>query len=480
MSSFGGIQTALSGLLAQQYGLETTSNNVSNANTPGYHRQEVDLVEGIPYPTPGLTDAGPGQIGSGVLVGSINRMIDQLAVTSLRSQLSQQGAANVQQDATSQVQGVFNDLSNNGIGNLLDQFWSAWHDVSNAPTDLGVRGALISKAQTLASTVQQTYSQLSNQQKGLDQQVGQDVTTLNSLATQVAALNQQIVQVQASGQQPNDLLDQRDQLLNQISSLAQINVNQEANGAVQVVIGNVALVDGGNTTTLTTSQNSSGWTQIQAPDGTVIQPGSGAISQLEYQRDTQIPQWMSQLDDFASRLITAVNDVHEGINATTGATTSVYDLATPGTPVQRAFFSGTGAADIAVNSDIVGNPQLIAASQTANGSGDGSNALAIADLQNDPTAGGQPSTSPTLDGQYQELAIGVGNAASAGQAASDDQNLLVQHLQQRDSQVGSVSLDEEGANMETYQRAYEASARALTAFDSMLDTLINKTGMVGR
>lgn len=480
MSTFGGIQTALSGLMANQYGVDTATNNVANANTPGYHRQVANFTEGPAFPAPGMSAVGPGQIGEGVVVTGVQRMIDPYVMNSLQSQLSQQGAANVQQQATSQVAGVFNDLSQNGIANQLDQFWGAWGNVANAPTDLGVRSALVSNAQTLASTIQQTYGQLQSQQQSLNQQVGQQVTTLNSLTSQVANLNQQIVQVQASGMQPNDLLDQRDQLIGQISGIAQVNVATEPNGAVRITLDGSPIVDGNTATALTAATGSSGWLQVQAPDGTVLQPTSGSLAALESTRDTQIPQYMSQLNDFANRLITAVNSVQEGIDPTTGATVNnVYNLATPGTPSRIPFFTGTGAADIAVNSAVAGNPALIAASKTPNGTGDGSIAQAIADLQNDPTAGGAAPGGPTLDAQYQSLTVTVGNDANSAQANATDQATLVQHLQQLDAQIGGVSLNQEAADLTTYQNAYQACAKVLSVFDSMLNTLINQTGIGG-
>jgi flagellar hook-associated protein 1 FlgK len=187
---------------------------------------------------------------------------------------------------------------------------------------------------------------------------------------------------------------------------------------------------------------------------------------------------MAALDQWAQRLMHAVNAVHSGQDPSTGATiANVYDLVTPGTPVQRSFFSGTGAADIAVNSALVQNPGLIAASRTSNGSGDGSNAQAIAALQQDALAGGTASGGPTLNGQLQTLATTIGNSASSAQAAASDQTLMVQHLQQLDQQTGGVSLNEEAANLQVYQLAYQAASKALTVLDAMLDQLINKTGV---
>src|SRR5579875_2682254 len=155
MSTFGGIESALSGLQSQQILLETATNNVANANTPGYSRQEVDLAANPAVPAPGLSAVGPGQIGTGVQVIAINRIAVSLTASSLRSALSQQAAANVAQDATSQIQSIFNELSSNGISSLLSQFWNSWQDVANAPSDIGARTSLIGNAQQLTTTLQQ-------------------------------------------------------------------------------------------------------------------------------------------------------------------------------------------------------------------------------------------------------------------------------------------------------------------------------------
>jgi flagellar hook-associated protein 1 FlgK len=480
MSTFGGIESALSGLRAQQLQLETTTNNVANAGTPGYHRQLANLVESAPLTEIGYGASGTQQVGTGVNVASIQRMVDPYVAQSLQIQLGQQGAATAQQDATSQIQGIFNDLSGNGINSLLDKFWSAWQDVASSPTDLGVRASLVGQAQTLASTIQQSYQQLQTIQASLNQQFGSQVGAINALTSQIAVLNSQIVQALAAGQQPNDLMDQRDQLVDQLSGLVQITVANEPSGAVQIALDGSLLVDGMTNRVLATTTDANGMQQLTAPDGTVLQPGSGTLGGIAAVRDGQMPENLAALNAFANRLITAVNAVQSGVNPTTGAQTNVYDLVNPGTPVQRNFFTGTGAGDIAVNADIVANPALIAASQTANGSGDGSNAAAMAALQQDATAGGAAPGVGTLDAQYQAFSTSIGTSAQTAQTAVDQQQVIVNHLQQLDAQMGGVSLDEEAAHLVTYQQSYQAAARALTTFDEMLNTLINNTGLAGR
>jgi flagellar hook-associated protein 1 FlgK len=481
MTLFGGIETALSGLRAQQVLVETSTQNVTNSDNPDYSRQVVDLAANPAYPAPGFAGVGPGQIGTGVNVAAVRRVSDPFTTTQLQAALAQQGSDNVEQDTTSQIEGIFNELSGNGISSLMGKFWSAWQEVSNSPTDPGVRANLVAQAQSLTTTIQQTASQLQTLRQNLNGLVGQQVSTLNTLTSQIAGLNKQIASVQATGQQPNDLLDQRDALLQQVSQIAQVQVNPLANGAVRVVLAGVPLVDGNTAFTLTTTANANGVDDITAPDGTVITPTSGSLAGLEAMRDQEIVNRLNDLNTWTGRLITAVNAAHSGTDPSTGATvTNVYDLVTPGTPVQRPFFVGTDATNIAVSPSIVQNPSLIAASQTANGPGDGSNALVVANLQSDPQAGGAPAGSPTIDGQYQELATDIGSAAATAKSRADDQQLLVTHLQQRRAQLSGVSLDEEAAHLVSYQRAYEASARALTVFDDMLDKLINDTGIVGR
>ncbi len=481
MSLFGGIQTALSGLRAQQIMIETATQNVSNADNPDYTRQVVDLAANPAYPAPGLSAVGPGQIGTGVQVVDVRRMADPFTMSQLQAALGEEAAANVEQDVTSQIEGIFGELSGSGISSFLGQFWNAWQDVSNAPTDSGVRANLIAQAQGLGTAIQQKYNQLQTLRQELDQRLGQQVDTLNTLTRQIAELNRQIVAVQATGEQPNDLLDRRDALVDQIASMARIQVSAIANGAVRISLGGVPLVDGTTSLALTLVPSAGGVHDIVSPDGTVIRPTSGSLAGLETMRDQEIPNQLNALNAWTQRLITAVNAAHEGVDPTTGATiTNVYDLVTPGTPVQRPFFLGADASDIVVNPAIVQNPNLIAASRTANGPGDGSNALAIANLQGDPLAGGAPAGSPTLDGQYQQLATNVGASAATAKSNADAQHLLVSHLQQRRAQLSGVSLDEEAAKLVSYQHAYQAAARALTVFDEMLDKLINDTGLVGR
>jgi flagellar hook-associated protein 1 FlgK len=481
MSLFGGIQTALSGLRAQQIQIETATQNVANADNPDYSRQVADVAANPAYPAPGFSAVGPGQIGTGVQVTDVRRMVDPFTMSQLQAATSGSAAANIQQDVTSQIESIFSELSGTGISTLLDQFWNAWQDLSNAPTDTGVRANLIAQAQGLTTAIQQKYTQLETLRQELDQRIGQQVDTLNTLTRQIADLNRQIVAVEATGEQPNDLLDHRDALVNQVASLAQVQVSPIANGAVRISLAGVPLVDGTTSFAVAVVPSAGGMHEIVSPDGTVIRPTSGSLAGLEAMRDQEIPNQVSALNAWAQRLITAVNAAHEGVNPTTGATvTNVYDLVTPGTPVQRPFFVGTDASNIAVNPVIVQNPNLIAASQTANGPGDGSNALAIANLQGDPLAGGAPAGSPTLDGQYQQLATTIGANASTAKSNADAQQLLLSHLQQRRSQLSGVSLDEEAAKLVSYQRAYQAAARALTVFDEMLDKLINDTGLVGR
>src|SRR5579883_1313821 len=373
MSLFGGIQTALSGLRAQQIQVETTTQNIANADNPDYSRQQVDLVANPPYPPPALGSTGPGQIGTGVSVASINRVTDSLPPTQLRLALAQQAAGGVAQDTTAQIEAVFDEMSGHGISSLLSQFWNSWQDLSSAPTDPGARTNVVAQAQALAAAFQQSVSQLDQLRQGLDQQVSLQVSQLNTLAGQVAELNRQITMVEVTGEHANDLRDQRDALIRQIYGIA-----------------GVPLVDGTTVTPLSAVPNGSGTTDIVGPNGTVIQPTSGSLAGILQMRDQEIPSRLSALNAVASRLIAADNAVHSG---TCPHATNVYDLVTPNTPVSRNFFVGTDASNIAVNPAIVQDPNLIAASRVANGPGDGSNALAIAALQRDPSAGGAPPRS---------------------------------------------------------------------------------------
>lgn len=446
--SLMGLETALRGLMAQQAAIDTTAHNIANASTVGYSRQQAVLE-----PTPAYTDAsvaGPtqaGQIGTGVDVQSYQRIRDSFIDLQLRAQTMRQGSAQAQADGLSQVEGTLNEPSDTGLSTLFSQFWAAWQDVSNAPENLATRQTLVQTADSLASGLNTLSSQLSTISDQTDQNVTLTLDNVNSIGTQIASLNAAIEETNTTGQSPNDLLDRRDVLVDQLAQLGNVAVSSDGSlGGIDVTIGGATLVSDRAASTLAESDLSS--------------LTSGKLAGLVALRDMTLPGYQDSLDAIASKLITTVNTQHK----------LGYDLdGNKGVD----FFTGTGADDIAVNSSIMASPRTIAASSASGDGGDSANALAIADLQQTAVDGS------TIDSDYSTLVTTIGSDSQRAQNDVDTTTALVNSLTDRRQSVSGVSLDEEMTNLVGFQRAYTAAARVMTAMDDMLDTLISKTGSVG-
>ncbi len=249
MSDVFGI--SISALQAFQTALSVTSNNIANANTPGYARETAVLTDAIPQSN------GSAPIGAGVTVASINRAYSQLAANQLNSSQSSLGQLNSLQTYTNQIDNIVGTTAG-GLTTALQNYYSAWSTLANDPTSTASRQALLSQAQSVASAFQSTNGQLQSLNSGIDQGITADVTQINSIGSSIAALNTQIeaASAGASGQPPNDLIDQRDELVSNLSQLVGISTTTDSNGALNVFIGNgQPLVLQNTVTSLTTVPN---------------------------------------------------------------------------------------------------------------------------------------------------------------------------------------------------------------------------------
>jgi flagellar hook-associated protein 1 len=449
VSTFMGLETNLRGLLAAQQALDVTSHNIANAGTAGYSRQTAVLVASPAFAMPGVSSspAGPGQLGTGVDVAAYQRIRDSFLDVQYRAQSMLQGQAQANQNGLQQVQLAFNEQpTSTGLSGLLANYWSAWQNLSNNPEDMGTRQALAQSAASLADGFTSLSSQLSTLQSQTSQNVSDTLTQVNSFGSQIGQLNLTISKLEAAGNTPNDLLDQRDVLLDKLSALGNVSATAGANGSVNVSFGGASLVAGGASSTLAES-DLTGLT-------------SGKLQGLITLRDTTIPGYQAQLNTIASTLISKTN------------TQSALGFDLNGNP-GGAFFTGTDASNITVNSALITNPSLIAASSTG-AVGDAQNALAIADLQSTSVIGAS-----TIDTAYTQLVTQIGSDVQQSTNQVDTTTALVNALQNSRQSVSGVNLDEEMTNLIRYQRGYQASSRALNAMDSMLDQLINRTGRVG-
>ncbi len=469
--TFGSVEIALRALQAQRLALNVVAHNIANANTPGYSRQTARLEPTPPYPWPGLTrSAGAGQLGTGVAVAGIDRLRDAFTDLQLRQQFTLSGYYTVLSDGYAQVEAVFNEPSDSGLNQQLGRFWSAWQELSLAPQDTSIRTSVIESAKNLAGLFNQMVGRLRQLQRDLDFRVGSKVAEINELADRIARLNVQIGQIQGTGQNPNDLLDQRDQLIDRLSQIVRVAYIQGEGGQVTIYIGGRMLVHNEQAFSLSTAPGPGGFTRpVWAADGAPVDLGpaeGGELKALMDLRDAVIPARIADLNGLAGALAGAVNAVHGsgyGLDGSTGLDFFV-------------FTAGDEAATLQVNPAVAADPLKIAAAQAPGSPGDGRNALAIAQVRYQPLMPGNT----TLGEYYQQVVGRLGLEARQAGDQKSNQEVVKNYLETRRDGFSGVSLDEEAGRMVLYQRAFEAAARSLTVLDEVLDQLINRTGIVGR
>jgi flagellar hook-associated protein 1 FlgK len=240
------LSTSVSGLLAFQQALDVTSNNISNASTPGYSVETANLAE-----APGQF-TGSGFVGSGVDVQSITRTYNEYLAQQVRSSQASYSSSNTLATQAAQVDNMLSD-SSTGLTATLQSFVNSLQSVANTPNSTAARQALLNQAQALAQQLTSYDSQLSQFSSQLESQLSGAVTQINTITANLASLNQQIAAESTSGQTPNQLMDQRDALITQLSQYVSVQTTTESNGAMDVYIGTgQALVTGGTAAKLST------------------------------------------------------------------------------------------------------------------------------------------------------------------------------------------------------------------------------------
>ena len=463
MSILTSLSIAARAMQAQQEALQTTSHNIANVATPGYSRQRSVFSASMPVLE------GQLLLGNGVSVTSVRSVVDRFAEAELLSRNASLGYADARSRALGSVQDAF--PVSGGIQSALDAFFNAWSALSNNPGGQAERVAVINAANTVSNQFAQTRSQLVDNQYNLDKDLTAAVGNLNSLLTQIADFNGQIATAESSGQPANDLRDQRQLLLQEVSKLTGATVIGADGQQATVMVGGLALVSGDRAATLDTNTTGvSGFRLLNytSPNGGLSFDASALFSQGEIGgilslRDTEIPDILGRLDQLAKTLVDQVNTQH----------TAGFDL--NGAPAGN-FFNAIGAVAgaagaIQVSAAVAADPSLIAAAQSAAGApGDNRNALAMAGLQSGVFAA---LGNKSLQDYYLGLVQDVGSAAESANDQADFQQSLLTQAQARRDNLSGVSLEEEMTKLILFQRAFEASSVLVRTGDEMYQTIID-------
>ncbi|HWC36547.1 MAG TPA: flagellar hook-associated protein FlgK [Mycobacteriales bacterium] len=446
---FQALSIGASALEAMQTAVETVSHNVANAATPGYTRQVTQLAPA--YPTNGV----PGAIGGGVTAISITRARDALADVTWRSEAATAGAASARSTVLNDAQSAIGALSGPGsLSGDLSSFLSSWNALSLNPSDTAARSVVLQDARQLADDVNSASAQLATLGDDVRTQVSATVDQVNQLATQAANLNKQIVAARNAGQNPNDLQDQRDNVLDQLSQLTGATLHANQDGSVDVFLGTESLVRGVTTVPLVATAN--GATLGVGFTGGATATIGGSLGGYVSAANSDLPSFSAQLDNFASSVISALNAAQGAGFDLTGA-------------AGQPLFTGTTAATMQVSGAITASGIAASATGAAN---DGNNALAVAALASTPPVpGGQ-----TLNSQIAGLIGTIGSSAGGATATATAASTALQSATAARSARDGVDVNQESVDLLQYQQAYSAAAQVIATANSMLDTLINKMG----
>lgn len=471
---------ARSALLTHQTALQTVSQNIANAETPGYSRQEAVIAANTPVRLP------YGSVGTGVSVQTIIRKRDVLLDESYRSANTLAGDAGMRRDLLQQIESVFGEPNDAGMANALDQFWNAWSDLSAQPSSLAAKSVVQQRGRQLGQLFNDYDTQLTTIRSSTLERLDSTVGRINALASQVAELNVRIVGSESGGNQANDLRDTRDLMLDELSKIAGTRVIPQPNGSVSVTIGNSMLVEGDTAVPLKVQMDppnplpATPLTDVpikirlgDSPDR--LAPLGGELSAMVTVINSEIPDARNRLDAMASQMVARVNTTHRSgfiFNGNTIPGTAAGNFFDPGSPT-----APVSAASIKLTTDVAGDASKIAASGNANSPTDNSVAQGLSILRSTentvtfttPTGG---SESSSYLGFFRGLVTKLGiKTASATDEAAVAENLTDQANLRRQA-ISGVNTDEELVNMLRVQQAYQAATKMIKAADEMLQTLI--------
>ena len=452
-------------LSAQQLGTEIAGQNIANVNNPAYARESVVLQASTPYSTP------IGQEGTGVMVKSIQEARDSFLDIQVRSEGSVAGSLTAQQQALQNAETALGEQITNssasgspsspdgltqGLANLFNSFQS----LTTNPSSLAQRQVVVQTAQQLAQQFNSVSSQLGTIRTGLNSAITSDVTGANQDLNTIASLNQQIIFAQAGGGTANNLVDQREQAIEDLAGKINIATTANADGSMDVSIGGVNMVsEGTQADSLQTYDAGGGQILVRAKNAStqVSQTGSGGSINGDIDvRDGALAGLQTSVNTLAGQLIAQVNNVYS----------AGYDL--NGNTGQK-LFTGTDAATIGVNASVLNDPSTFQASGSATASGDNSVALALAQLADSNVAG---LNNQTFNQSYAQTVAGLGQSVSSLNEQVTNSTAVSNMLTTQRSSVSGVSIDEEMTNLMQFQKAYEASAQLITTINQMLTTVI--------
>ncbi|MCL1917098.1 MAG: flagellar hook-associated protein FlgK [Peptococcaceae bacterium] len=488
-STFFGLQIANNALRSQQTALNVTGHNIANSNTVGYSRQNANIETAIPlrFQAMGRTMS----LGTGSTVDTIFRTRDAFTDNQWRNESAKYFYWSSRATSIAVLEGLVNEPNQYSISGDLDKFWNAWSQLAENPQNSGARAVVRERALTLIDTFRHVDNQLNEMTNDLNITVETSVRSINDLAEQIKRLNIEIHRLEVCGDNPNDLKDMRDSLVDELSFLAPVRVMESQDprfterqvGIYQVyIMGDTLqpLVNADKTYELQADADMDGLLHVtwaDSGDPLELKDGYGKLKSTLDMRDEYLVSFRQQMDTLVEALALAVNSIHEEGQGLTYTGTGI------------PFFVDDGGAgftltSISLNSALLGTAGMenIATGliDTTVAVSDNSIALRISNLAQgwaslNPGFTGIPSdvkNSSSLMDYYRSQISALGVESQQAQRMTKGQEILLTNASNQREMVSGVSLDEEMTNLMRFQKSYNAAARVVTMIDSMLESLL--------
>lgn len=416
MSTFHGLEVGRRGITTAQNQINTTGHNMTNAATPGYSRQNVSASATTPQ-TVFTSSSTPGQLGTGLLTDAIVRLRDHFLDGKFWTQNSNSGSLEAQAGAMKEIESIVKTVGEGTLPQAMQDVYSAWQNVANNPTDAGAKEILLERADSFLTTAKTMDQQFAQLETDLASKVDFAVNETNQLLQGIRDLNEVI---HRSSGKDNDAMDQRDQLIDQLSKKVGVDIVRTGNGMVQISLSKenatdamVVLVNGREPVTELTSG-------MKVVSGEI----AGLLKSAE-----EVLNYRSEFNETVKEFITSNGLASDN----------------------SQLFVGD-SADFKLSDVKVTNTKILTEPATVE------------------------SSKYEIQSKWQALVANLGTKASGIYRAHQTAELATTGINNDRQSVMGVSLDEEMSNLIKYQHAYNAAARMVSTTDQLLDTLINRLG----
>ncbi len=428
----GSLHSARTGMSVSQASIQTTSHNINNINTPGYTRQRVEQSAKSAYSYPGYNSSmGAGQLGTGVEATDVIRIRNTFYDFQYRSESHNYGETSIKYQHYTNMEKIFNEPSDTSISASISNFFASWQELSKNPNDLASKDIMLQNSKYLANNISNIKEKLEKLSSQAEKKLEDDVTEINDMLNRLKELDKQIKIIQGSGKSPNDLMDERDKILDDLSYKVDIN-NKDVQDALK-------------TGELKIEKTDTGGLLLKDANGKVINNPSGEIQGSM--------EMMGKIKEYTTKLTQLAQGVADGVNKIFKAVTNkdLFVVNNNGNPV------------IKVNDDVANDPKSWTITTEA-----ASNLYKLKDQK--ITIGGEETT---IDKFYNGIIQKLGNETQEVIRNEKNQSKVLKEIDNLRLNVSGVSIDEEMVNLIQFQHSYNASAKVISTLDSLLDVVVN-------